>query len=728
MAPSRNTICEIRTLIEEIQELFNESITSYNADLVEEYFYFSPLEQEKYGDYVSINIFSICERLRRLDPHFFRHSGPQDIAQNLLKAVNSNPKSEMIEELCTHDVGYLTFKLSWEWMAKRIQMMLNDGVSTWAPKIVKRSAVVDSPTPAIGAEMHADVIRSGYIRDMLIHMLEYSGVAVYKRFWTKKSMDAVRTNFTERRGVISSRNKATPLFKVKGEELNNVYDDLRAFWSAVHEQGGELIVYVSPVRQRGYVEKCFSAVTNEKCFPDECTPIVLCCGYRTSSSEQEKLAYLWSKYESHSKAASLVKLGEVAGYTAEASFECALKYTYLKTHRLAECTFNIDEMLDEEGNTFLYLLKTRDLVSSLIKKFGSRGTVKYTKTAIFGKERELALHLVRFTEVIEKACLTFLLHPVCEYLWNLCKKVSSFHHEESSRVSSRDTLPKNLNPRFELFCMNVHISHSSFKKGYVFGNVSLKDTDGLVSDRRLPVDKNDHGHVSYFYHDWNDKIGICNNAYLFFGNPSPRGSVSFSSVIEIYAILYATTLEKDKCFQICKCQTPIDLSKFWAEGLNYKRSTLTIESKDGCILIDYIMLRDAVDTAMELRFESPDDPLIKAPVSGHIFAYYGDGVLDDCDDFRQHCYKAVVFHADGNSAVEVGPLTLKRSVLAVPANGYLMIEALFVDVNSGKIVFKRKKEFPAKTHGFSKYRMPLKKNCFFNLTLEWSQGPKSSYS
>ncbi|GJW13158.1 putative ribonuclease H-like domain-containing protein [Tanacetum coccineum] len=58
--------------------------------------------------------------------------------------------------------------------------------------------------------------------------------------------------------------------------------------------------------------------------------------------------------------------GEAAGYTVEASFECAVKYTYLKSHRLAECMFNIDEMLDEE--------------------------------ALAGKGREMGLHLVHFTQ------------------------------------------------------------------------------------------------------------------------------------------------------------------------------------------------------------------------------------------------------------------------------------------------------------------------------------------
>ncbi|GJR28233.1 3-dehydroquinate synthase, chloroplastic [Tanacetum coccineum] len=40
-------------------------------------------------------------------------------------------------------------------------------------------------------------------------------------------MDAVRTNFIERQGVISSRNNATPLFAVKGEELNNIKTSLQ---------------------------------------------------------------------------------------------------------------------------------------------------------------------------------------------------------------------------------------------------------------------------------------------------------------------------------------------------------------------------------------------------------------------------------------------------------------------------------------------------------------------
>ncbi|GJS54847.1 hypothetical protein Tco_0628209, partial [Tanacetum coccineum] len=107
---------------------------------------------------------------------------------------------------------------------------------------------------------------------------------------------------------------------------------------------------------------------------------------------------------------------------------------------------------------------------------------------------------------------------------------------ESSRVSSRvsnvrtdfeitlcspsfDPRPNNVNPRFELFCMNIAVADSSFKKGALHGIVSLVDADGLLFDERLPLNRNEHGHVAYFYREWYDPIGICNNAFVYFGSP-----------------------------------------------------------------------------------------------------------------------------------------------------------------------------------------------------------------
>lgn len=267
--------------------------------------------------------------------------------------------------------------------------------------------------------------------------------------------------------------------------------------------------------------------------------------------------------------------------------------------------------------------------------------------------------------------------------------------------------------------MNVIVADDSFKKGKMHGIVSLVDADGLLSDERLPLNRNEHGHVAYFYREWYDMIGICNNAFVYFGSPSPCYIAPFSPALEIYVKLFVTTA--DKCFQMCNRQKPIDLSEIWVDNIDYKRGTLRFEGKNGCILIDYIALRDAVDATMKLSLESPKDPLLKACVSGCIFAYYGD-MLDGLEGLTKGCYKAIIFKAaEDGPKLDVGPLPLKKSVVAVPVNGTLVLEAHFFD-ESGKVILRKKCRFRAQTRRSCEWRMPLKKNCFLNLTVQWSKG------
>ncbi|GJZ93832.1 hypothetical protein Tco_0666035 [Tanacetum coccineum] len=249
-----------------------------------------------------------------------------------------------------------------------------------------------------------------------------------------------------------------------------------------------------------------------------------------------------------------------------------------------------------------------------------------------------------------------------------------------------DARPEHLNSRFEMFGMNVIVYHPDFEMDDAFGNVSLIDNEGLLFDQRLPLDTNDNGHVSYFYHEADEAIGICRNSHLFFGNPYPLCSVPFWLDVVINALLVAITAEKDKCFQLLNCQEPIPLSKFWADKLKFERGTLRLGSKDGCIDIDYILLRDALDTSMKLEFESPKGPNEIIYVTGSIFAYYGNDVLDGCDESSKDRYRAVLFHADVGFELMVGQQELKKSVMAVPADGCLMIEAVIFDVKAGKYV------------------------------------------
>ncbi|GJT22179.1 hypothetical protein Tco_0892116 [Tanacetum coccineum] len=214
-----------------------------------------------YFIYYSEDVLTICEGLRSIDPDLFSLKRPLDIAQELIQDVKKNRKSaKMLDNLHIHDDGYITFNLSSEWMVKRIKKMLGeDG------------------------------------------------------------------------GEIKSKRSITPLFSMKEEAiqripgrslLNNVFEDLGTLWQAINVQRGELIVFVTLVRQREHVEQCIDAAKIVKWLPGEWSPTVLCIGYHTSSTERENLESVWNEFESHPK--SRIPC-EDAGYSVEDSFDCVVK-------------------------------------------------------------------------------------------------------------------------------------------------------------------------------------------------------------------------------------------------------------------------------------------------------------------------------------------------------------------------------------------------------------------
>lgn len=261
--------------------------------------------------------------------------------------------------------------------------------------------------------------------------------------------------------------------------------------------------------------------------------------------------------------------------------------------------------------------------------------------------------------------------------------------------------------------MSLNFSDPTCKKGNVFGIVSLIDTDGLLADYRLPLNADEHGSgsVVYFFREWYDAIRIRNTEVVHFGSPTPCHLVPFSSVIKIYTRFVVITAHK--CILMCNCSQPINLSDIWVNGVNLKRGTLQFKGNDGKIDMDYIALKDAVDVTIKLRLDVSDVSY------GRISAYYGN-VLDQLDEFIRDRYKAVVFEAKSDSPINVGPFSLRKSVMAVPIDGMLVIEARFFD-KSDKAILKTKQGFHAMTQGSSEWRMGLQNGSLL-LTLDWSQG------
>ncbi|GKC43836.1 anticodon-binding aminoacyl-tRNA synthetase, class 1a, partial [Tanacetum coccineum] len=83
-------------------------------------------------------------------------------------------------------------------------------------------------------------------------------------------------------------------------------------------------------------------------------------------------------------------------HAAEALGIGALKYADLKNNRLTNYTFSFDQMLNEEGDTAVYLQFTNARICSFIKKLKAEELQESTLKN--DDERELGLHLLGFSE------------------------------------------------------------------------------------------------------------------------------------------------------------------------------------------------------------------------------------------------------------------------------------------------------------------------------------------
>ena len=94
-------------------------------------------------------------------------------------------------------------------------------------------------------------------------------------------------------------------------------------------------------------------------------------------------------------------------------------------------------MLDPRGNTAVYMLYTGARLASILRKAGAEiGSAasqallaQATLTLEHPAELAVAGVLIRFQEALERATSTLLPNHLCEYVYDLCGKVSSFVRE-----------------------------------------------------------------------------------------------------------------------------------------------------------------------------------------------------------------------------------------------------------------------------------------------------------
>ncbi|GJX57361.1 arginine--tRNA ligase, chloroplastic/mitochondrial, partial [Tanacetum coccineum] len=738
------------SLQEEISKPFETALkrlqeeNSY-TDLKQEHMLYT-CQKGMHGVYECQNALWIWPRIRNSCTVTIKpiDGGPREVGKKIKEKF---PESDMIKgRPSINDLGFVTIELSGKWIAKSIHKMLKDDIDTWAPKLPVERVIIDYPS--LDEEMHVDLFRRRAIGYTLMSILKYFKVDVTIGHPTISPTHSKE----DRAQKVLNRWFST-------EERQDRYGLQRADW----------MVYLTPVWKQEYIGMCFTtAKLDEHAKSNTHKPArTSYAGYRSCRTELE------DKLLEKVKTCVAAEQGEDAkllGYTPEAVLDCVLMYTCLKTHRLAECKFNInDEMHKEEGNTFLYLLNTqakirritddsREDINELKKCLQQSSELILGKTEGWekGEERMLGFRLLKFTEdwsFTDTSTLllceaTGLVMEKCFHLLGITPTSSFFSDQTLPKASELAVTPTPLplrlpfstvkrpvdvnardprrNSRFELFSFLTRTAThlGSDKVGRVFGVISVSDKYGLLSsDGESHFFEPDFAHVPLFNHKWCDPIIPTESGLVYLGNPSSGCSVSVSSSIEVRMELYVAKNE-DACYQISNHKVEIDFSDFWEEKSDSACGALTVSGEEGSTLLFYVVLKDAIDASLEVKFET------KTPgrkVRGYVLAYYGDDFLAECQcqPSRKYNYMSLLFLP--NHVLKAGAIQLLRSLLAVPTKGSLVIKAYLEDVNSGEVIMKNNCKFKSQPWG-SSFGTISGTDCQFDLKVDWKYQAQSAES
>lgn len=110
-----------------------------------------------------------------------------------------------------------------------------------------------------------------------------------------------------------------------------------------------------------------------------------------------------------------------------------IKYADLSHNRNHEYVFSFDKMLEDKGNTAVYLLYAYTRIRAIARNSNltPEKIIELSKTNSISLEHEkewkLGKALMRFPEVLTKITKDLYLHPLCEYLYEIATTFTEFY-------------------------------------------------------------------------------------------------------------------------------------------------------------------------------------------------------------------------------------------------------------------------------------------------------------
>jgi len=163
--------------------------------------------------------------------------------------------------------------------------------------------------------------------------------------------------------------------------------------------------------------------------------------FKTRSGDTVRLADLLDeglkratdKLEAKAKERGVAFEGEEAKRTAEALAYGCIKYADLSHNRNHEYVFSFDKMLEDKGNTAVYMLYAYTRIKSIGRTIGldvEDLKAKSQKTPLslnHEKEVKLAKLLLRFPEIIVKISDDLFLHTLAEFMYEVATTFTEFY-------------------------------------------------------------------------------------------------------------------------------------------------------------------------------------------------------------------------------------------------------------------------------------------------------------
>ncbi|GJZ67567.1 hypothetical protein Tco_0630807 [Tanacetum coccineum] len=514
-------------------------------------------------------------------------------------------------------------------VGESIHMMLKDGIDTWAPKLPVERVIIHIPSIA-SKETIDDRLRHTCIGDTLTRMLEYSKV------------------------VVSSSGSDLEARQAQEDEFHKCF--------SFEERDGDVVI-------------CSKAEGEPK-------PLILVKWEEGLDNAFKDLGALWTGLVN--KNADWIVCLTPAWRREYIEMCFTVSYTYLKNNRLAECTFNFDEMLCAEGNTFVNLLsyqtKLLSVLPHILCEFLYELSEKFNNyNSSYTSVREVFSGNIKKTKLEDEA------QPF-GYLSYLKQRLCVNEPQDlviTPLVSVARDPPRN--SRFELIAVCPDISNM-FKKGKMFGYIIASDAYGVRTNGWEPIYKPDCGYVSLLNCDWYDAEDMINHGFVYPRNPSSHHTVPLSHSFSIRMELVVETEEKDSFFQLGYEGRELDFSEFErTNAADGACRVLVVEGKELVAHLYYILLKDALDTFLEVTFNRDAAPGA-LQVYGEMNAYYGDDFPYSSDNLVKGFYKTRLFEPDVDSGLWAGPIRLTKSALAAPRNGSLVIEANLRELHSDRLI------------------------------------------